>query len=165
MDAFTYKGVILPSVRGIEAADFLAHSYPAVITAGPSKHEVNWGHPNHHVETFGDTCDAGRNTAPRFRHVERMIDFGGENDGPILIHCHAGVSRSTATAIGVAIKRGLSPETAVRALADIHPATQWFRPNRLILDHVEAYFNLPEHTLGRLANQYERVPARRGLLR
>ena len=50
---------------------------------------------------FHDVIDEGRGaTAPQRRDVERLLDFGRELDAApgshLLVHCHAGVSRSSA---------------------------------------------------------------------
>lgn len=133
-----------PVVRDIRTAEMLAGIFPAVVTAGPNHFEVDWNHPNHHVEVFPDIVNP--KNGPQIDQVERMIQFGAENNGPILVHCHAGVSRSTATAIGIAMARGADAGQAVDMIHRTHPEGHEFWPNGLILFHLESIFRLPQRT-------------------
>jgi predicted protein tyrosine phosphatase len=138
----------IPVVRDITTAEMLSGMFPSIVTAGPSATEVNWGHANHLVESFPDTT--ATLSGPQLKQVERMLKFGQENEGRILVHCHAGVSRSTATAIGIMMARGYSPESAVDAIHGTHPQGHEFWPNELIIEHVETIFALPKDTIRRL---------------
>ena len=54
---------------------------------------------NHLRLEFSDIAEAEAGmTAPEARHVSDLLDFvlKWEKDAPLLIHCHAGISRSTA---------------------------------------------------------------------
>lgn len=148
----TVNGVHVPFVTDIERASELAPSFPMVVTAGPDKSSVNWGHPNHTVETFHDiTADMeSRNShwrAPSLEQVERLINFGASFNEEILVHCHAGITRSTSTAIGIAIARGLSPKNAVRAVSKAHPEYHPFYPNETIISHIEKIFGIANREL------------------
>lgn len=134
--------ITLPTIVNIREAEILCHDFPAVITAGPSKYEVKWKHQNHFVRTFDDTIYKSSMDAPRIEDVKSMLDFAAQNDGDILIHCHAGMSRSTATAWGVAIQRGADPFEAYEALKAAHPAGRMFWPNDLMVEHLETIFNI-----------------------
>lgn len=155
--AHVRDGVTLPSVRGLRHAALLAHQFPAVLTVGPHHTDVDWGHPNHHVEVFGDVSDPNHQWAPRMAQVKRALEFGMASNDPILIHCHAGISRSSATAIGVTIGRGLAPSEAVAALAEIHPAAQAFAPNEVIIGLIEDYFDLEAGSLFDEVVKYDRL--------
>lgn len=157
MLARAYKGIVIPTVRSIEGAELLAADFPSVITAGPSPTEVNWGHPNHCIEKFNDTEDDSNIAAPTQSQISKLIEFGSSNNDPILIHCHAGISRSTATAIGVSVSRGLSPEDAFEALIAVHPTDNRFCPNSLILSHVELCLDLKSGSLTSLVNYFDRI--------
>ena len=39
---------------------------------------------------------------PEPKHVQQALTFARETDGPLLVHCRAGVSRSTAIALAIA---------------------------------------------------------------
>ena len=72
--------------------------------------------------------------------------FWGANQEDLLVHCHAGMSRSTATAWGVAIARGADPRESLVALLEAHPMDydgqkRWFCPNALLVEHLQTIFN------------------------
>ena len=75
--------------------------------------------------------DAG--ILPQSQHIQTLIDFirGWKRDGPILLHCIAGVSRSSAAALItlVTVAPGREDEAA-RALRCAGPH---FSPNRLMI--------------------------------
>ncbi len=81
-----------------------------------------------------DIDDPNGNQAPAREHVDRLIAFGRDWDAraPMLVHCWAGVSRSTASAYTVLCDRagpGSEREIA-QALRERAPHAQ---PNRLIV--------------------------------
>jgi predicted protein tyrosine phosphatase len=125
---------VAPTVRSIEEARALAPHFPAVLTVGPSFTEADFGHANHLVLPFADTIDPRHPRRPQRQDVERIIEFGRANGEDMLIHCHMGISRSTAAAVTVLVARGVDPAEAARTLADIHPATRPFAPNDLIIE-------------------------------
>ena len=136
----------LPVIRNIEEAAELCHEFDAVITAGPEKSEVSdWGHPNHLVVSFDDVTDNRYGDAPTLEQVRGIVEWGANQVGSILIHCHAGISRSTACAWGVAIAKGFDAKEALETLAEMHPdeggwGQRTFRPNPLIVKHLETIF-------------------------
>ena len=71
---------------------------------------------------------------PQMNHIKRALDFADKiEDGSLLIHCHAGISRSSAIALAVIAKRLGSgkEEEAVNTLEHINPNC---RPNRSIVE-------------------------------
>lgn len=82
--------------------------------------------PVHDIETHivgFDACDAGR--------MRGILDFVAQWDGaaPMLIHCYAGISRSTATAFITACMHNASVDEAQIALA-LRRASPSASPNR-----------------------------------
>jgi len=65
---------------------------------------------------------------PEESHVRQAIEFAADKD-KILVHCWAGVSRSSATAFIVACSRGQNPFEAARTL--LNPAIH--APNPLVV--------------------------------
>ncbi len=152
--------IIPPTVRNLEEAREQCLEYDAVLTAGPSAHEVNdFGHPIHKIVEFSDTMFQ-RHGGPTFNNVVELIEFG-VGVPKLLVHCHAGISRSTATAWGVAIANGNDPLDAFLYLQKNHPketgyfgyAKRPFAPNILIVKHLDKYFNLGT-TLIEIRNKY-----------
>ena len=72
------------------------------------------------------------------RHVEQLLEFGGEAmaSGPgahLLIHCHAGVSRSTAAAI-LCLIQAYPSRSAYQALGDVVCIRPGAWPNLRVLE-------------------------------
>ena len=141
-----------PIVRNLEETHQMCHSYDAVITAGVSCVEVaHWHHPNHYIGTlFDDFTDPLDPLAPTEVQIRTLLQWAKTQSGTMLIHCHAGISRSTACAWGVMIGRGTDPSVAIQALFDAHPEEVFlnyygkykrrFQPNLLIVQHLETIF-------------------------
>lgn len=155
------ENLLIPTVRNLEEARAICLDYDAVLTSGPDSSEVQFGHPIHKVVQFHDTIDPVR--GPSFENVTEMMDFG-IGVPKLLVHCHAGISRSTATAWGVAIGNGIDPLEAFLTLKLHHPSTEssfsgfrggkrTFAPNRLLVSHLEKYFNL-DGVLIKIRNKY-----------
>ncbi len=71
---------------------------------------------------------------PQMSHIKRALDFADKiKDGSLLIHCRAGISRSSAIALAVIAKRLGSgkEEEAVNTLEYINPNC---RPNKSIVE-------------------------------
>lgn len=88
---------------------------------------------------FHDIIDEGDGVAPSREDVRRILDIGerlqGEGVRHLLIHCHAGVSRSTATAaILLAQFNPWREEEAFRQLAGIRP---WSWPNSRMVEFAD----------------------------
>lgn len=131
-------------VTNLDEAAELAAEFDAVITAGPSAAEVaeRFQHPDHLVVEFHDEVrrDWG---GPSIADVRTILEFArARHDRSILIHCHAGMSRSTATAIAILHDAGLPEADAFDAIRAARPATalaedREFIPNPLILAHAD----------------------------
>ena len=139
------NGIALPTVRNLVESRLINADFDAVVTSGPAEREVNWDHPNHRVWEFEDSEDS---YGPKLAQVEEMIFWGAQHDD-ILVHCHAGMSRSTATAWGICIAKGLDAKESLVALLDAHPSDagyddkRWFCPNGLLVRHMQVIFHDP----------------------
>jgi predicted protein tyrosine phosphatase len=81
--------------------------------------------------------------APRAEHVEQVLSFvrGWDRNAPLVIHCYAGVSRSTASAFAAAC--ALNPHRDEMVIArQIRAASPIANPNRLLV-------SLADKALGR----------------
>ena len=165
----TPSTAFLPTVRNLEEARIHAGEFSSVLTAGPDLDEVEFGHPDHLVVTFDDVEDDDWGyQAPTFEQVREMVEWG-RGRANLLVHCHAGISRSTATAWGIAIANGFDPSEAIAALHGRHPQSSYagyryrrsFHPNGLIVRHLEQLFGFPSgHLAEILEAQLERNPWR-----
>ncbi|HEY0222953.1 MAG TPA: protein tyrosine phosphatase [Pseudolabrys sp.] len=73
-------------------------------------------------------------TLPDTEHVQRLIDFAGRWDraAPMVVHCYAGISRSTAGAFVAAC--ALNPDRDEQQIAwDIRRASRTAQPNARIV--------------------------------
>jgi predicted protein tyrosine phosphatase len=89
--------------------------------------------------------------APDREHVEHIVGFAAGWDGldPLLVHCHAGISRSTATALIVAAVRAAGQELqAARLLRARAPHAD---PNRRMIALADVRLGLD----GRLVSAVE----------
>ena len=78
---------------------------------------------------------------PEPEHVQQALNFAQEIEGPLLMHCHKGIGRSTAIALALAsVRLGVGRERqACEWLRATYPEAQ---PNRLVvfcLDEVCGY--------------------------
>lgn len=83
--------------------------------------------PFHDVEEL-----SGYYYAPMPYDINEILEFSHDfvDDDKILFHCHAGVSRSTATALGVLVQHGMKPNDAFKYVLNIRPQ---MNPNKRIL--------------------------------
>ena len=90
---------------------------------------------NHLVLAVDDvTAPAEGFTAPAEDHVQRLIDFVGKWDraAPMVVHCFAGISRSTAAAYTAAC--ALSPQRDEQQIAwQVRRASRTAQPNARIV--------------------------------
>ena len=100
--------------------------------------------PNHLVISMDDIIEEAEGfMAPKRAHVERVLEFGRGWDraAPMVVHCYAGISRSTASAFAAACM--LNPHRDEVSIArQIRAASPIASPNRLIVSHAD-------HLLGR----------------
>ena len=81
--------------------------------------------------------------APSDRHIEQVLNFvrGWDRSAPLVVHCYAGISRSTASAFAAACM--LNPHRDEGEIAlQIREASAIAQPNRLIV-------SLADKALGR----------------
>jgi predicted protein tyrosine phosphatase len=95
------------------------------------------GNDIHLIVYMSDITEEKQNHIhPQRHHVNDILDFTKDlnDDDRLLVHCHQGMSRSTATAIGIVIQHGLSIEEAFAHVLKIRPM---MLPNTLILKHMD----------------------------
>lgn len=99
---------------------------------------------NHLVISMDDiNAEAIGFVAPKREHVERVLAFvrGWDRASPLVVHCYAGISRSTASAFAAAclVNPDRSEISIARQIRDASPSAY---PNRLIV-------SLADELLGR----------------
>ena len=125
------------------AARIKRRGWSGVITlADPGQRDVlafhKWPHPEHLVVRCEDLdYETPGFITPTEEHVQRIIDFGRNHvDGGILIHCNAGISRSSATALTILADR-LGPGKEQDALDQMLFMQPEAVPNILIVMHAD----------------------------
>ena len=135
--------ITLPVISNIEEARKWNKDFKSILTVGPSPSEVQWNHQNHRIFEFGDTTSGPY--APKIEDIRDAVMWGAEQED-LLVHCHAGMSRSTATAWGISIARGADHLDSFISLKKAHPkeryGTRSFIPNTLIVKHLMEIFDL-----------------------
>ena len=145
----------LLDVVGGEAAGFQPQAWLSILnlhlTGAQSKKVVRaikiaeLTHVSHRLMlTFDDVQHANEDPTdsfliPRREDVEQIIAFALKTKGMrTLVHCAAGISRSTAAAIIIQTVDGYDPRAIATWLKTIRPMAH---PNRLMLNHYAETFN------------------------
>lgn len=78
---------------------------------------------------------------PQKDQFESILEFSKDfsNDDRVLVHCHMGISRSTATAIGICIQHGMHYQEAYNHIASIRDCLM---PNTLLCTYIDEKFQL-----------------------
>tara|TARA_Y100000996_G_C22217067_1_gene517900 strand:- start:102 stop:608 length:507 start_codon:yes stop_codon:yes gene_type:complete len=108
---------------------------------------------NKHLKMLIDDISEPREgfVLPEKHHVQQLLDFTNNWDQskPILIHCHMGISRSTATSLGVAAK--FDPdniEINIEKLKEIAPHAS---PNKIMTKYYDEILGLNNRLFSALA--------------
>lgn len=102
---------------------------------------------------------------PGMQHVERLLDFAHNWDraNPVVVHCYAGISRSTAAAyiIAAALSPARNEEELARTLRQLSPSAT---PNPRLIGHADVILGRQGRmvaaiaAIGRGADAYEGTP-------
>jgi predicted protein tyrosine phosphatase len=127
------------AVVGLVEAGEVAHVL-SMIGPESSHHVLGRLAPERHLKlTFHDISEPLEGfTHPAPEHVERIIDFisGWDCSQPMLIHCWAGISRSTAAAFTAMCL--LHPDEDEAGLArELREMSPYASPNRLMVTHAD----------------------------
>jgi predicted protein tyrosine phosphatase len=142
------------------------HVVTLISTATPVARPAGINPQNHLILGINDiTAPMDGQIAPADEHVERLIAFVGawERTTPLVVHCWAGVSRSTAAAYVAAC--ALDPERdEVEAAQALRRASPTATPNPLLVALADARLNRNGRmiaaiaAIGRGADCYEGAP-------
>ncbi len=102
----------------------------------PRPHRIARG--NHLVMHFDDVADPGLPDAPQREHLVRAIEWADRlpETARLVIHCTAGVSRSTALSYGL-LRCSMREQDAMAYVLRVRPEAQ---PNALMMRHLEIMF-------------------------
>ena len=143
----------------------------SVLSAFPLQRPDGIAAEDHLHIAMGDiTAAMEGQVLPCAAHVESILDFarGWRRDAPLLVHCYAGISRSTAAAYAIAC--ALAPERAEDDIArELRTASPSATPNTLIVEIADAQLRRQGRmvaairAIGRGADAFEGTPFRLGL--
>lgn len=121
---------------------------------------------NHLCLWMNDIADEQEGlVAPGVKHVERLLDFAQNWDraNPLVVHCYAGISRSTAAAyiMAAALSPGSNEQELASSLRRLSPSAT---PNPRLIAHADAILDRQGRmvaaiaAIGRGADAYEGTP-------
>jgi predicted protein tyrosine phosphatase len=124
-----------------EAKTSYLSGWPTKIISLIKQDMPNWGE-NHIRVQFDDVHNplAGY-VHPTEYHFQRILDFTKDltDDDKVLVHCIAGISRSTSAAIAILIQHGMSYVDAYNHISHQRPH---LAPNRMIVEYTDDHFGL-----------------------
>ncbi len=87
-----------------------------------------------HIEVDDVPASFAGDIAPTQEHVAELLDFAAawDRQGPMIVHCYAGVSRSTAAALTILCQ--YNPGREMEAAQALRRAAPHAKPNRRIID-------------------------------
>lgn len=115
--------------------------WPTKIISVINKKMPDYG-PHHLHLVFDDVHRTdSAHIVPLEEHLHQIFEFTKDlkDDDRVLVHCLAGISRSTATAIGILIQHGMSYEDAYNHIASIR---KQLAPNKLLISYIDDHFGL-----------------------
>lgn len=115
--------VVSSNLEAHELIDY-GHEFDAAISICDFNGDVTFIHDNHITEICHDFDDPKQSGAPSVFTVERILKFTADlpEDSNLLIHCWAGVSRSTAIGVLVAVQHGMTVREAVDHIVENRPS-------------------------------------------
>ena len=129
----------LNKVQGLVDEHFVSHVVSLLGPETPHQSFEGIATGRHLRLTFHDIIQPTDGfTAPRAADAERLVSFlnGWDREQPMLIHCWAGISRSTAAAFTALCL--FRPKADEEELAwDLRRASPSATPNRLIVSHTD----------------------------
>ena len=88
---------------------------------------------------------------PEKHHAQSLLDFTNDWDTtkPLLVHCHMGISRSTATSLGVAAK--FDPDNIEIIIENLKGIAPHASPNKIMTKYYDEILNLNNRLYSSLA--------------
>ena len=132
----------IPAVRTVLEAETSAHRFASVVSLVPDDPRPLAIHPNRLLRPFADVFEDSHPRACSPLDAAVILEFTATAASPLLVHCRAGQSRSTAVALAVMVQHGWDPEAARDALLAAHPPSRPFIPNLLVLARFDALLGM-----------------------
>lgn len=112
--------------------------------------------PDLHIKCFDHCSEKSEDQGPTRDHIKQLIDFGKEltEDDYILVHCEAGISRSSAATIIIMVSHyGINQIGRIIPL--IRAINLIAHPNRLMIRYADQMFGL-KGTLNKVVQSLDR---------
>lgn len=132
-------------IRGIYEAQLLIEAkWPtkiiSLVDPGVNLHKQGEHHIIKHMHDVSSKVSEDW-ILPEKTQFEDILEFSNSfvDEDKVLIHCHMGISRSTATAIGVCMQHGMNYQEAYYHIASIRDCLM---PNMLLCTYIDEKFRL-----------------------
>lgn len=125
-----------------EAETIIDMGYPThIVSIVDEENNIKHRGDHHLIVSVDDAVFNDSKNMPHMSHLKTVLDFTANltNNDILLVHCMAGVSRSTAIATAVLIQHGMPYYEALRRAQSIRPILQ---PNQRFIALIDAYFEL-----------------------
>jgi predicted protein tyrosine phosphatase len=159
MDYFFSNGVFMFTLRVCGLRDLpeeIEHFQPTHIVSAVETLADFPTYTNKHIHvSFSDIATPMEFlVAPEMEHLLAVLDFAKDlkDTDRVLVHCFAGISRSTALAIGICMQNGLSYAEAFAYVEQVRPVLS---PNHRIITLIDEHFGL-DGKLTELAVEFRR---------
>lgn len=127
-------------ITGLAEAKAINHHFDSVLSV-LSEGYLNFTHKDHLYVPMDDTANPTWHGSPTVDMARSILDWAQPriaDDHGILIHCYAGMSRSTASAIGICALAGMTEDEAWDHVFLSRPDIERdFIPNPLLLSHFD----------------------------
>lgn len=127
-------------ISNLVEAGKINHHFDSVLSV-LSPGYLNFTHEDHLFVPMDDVSHPAQFDGPTLSHVEKIVDWATPriaDDHSILVHCYAGMSRSTASALGLCVISGMTEDEAWAHVYESRPHLhREFIPNPLLLSHFD----------------------------
>jgi predicted protein tyrosine phosphatase len=144
-----------------EALRLLQDGWPtrAISLVGDDlRFDLPWFGPHHFIARFHDVeAPTDGYVSPEKHVVKATLDHAAHlrADDRLLVHCHAGKSRSPALAIGILIAAGGTPGEALEKVKQLRP---FVIPNRLMIRQLDDILDQKGELVTVVASHYSTLP-------
>lgn len=144
MPASQYKDVgsiMLVRVSSLARAEELAKDWATIVVSliDPDLKELPNFQANFSMSIVMNDVEVSSHAwSPKHDDIAGIFQLVQPQDN-VLVHCHAGISRSTALGLGLWVKAGKTIDEAVKLVYADRPNMS---PNKLILQHIDTILNM-----------------------
>jgi predicted protein tyrosine phosphatase len=129
-------------VVGLDEANILRQeNWPTRIVSLTGDEMLDYGPRHLHVTVDDVNYPTPHWLCPELSHLQQVLEFTKDltTDDRLLVHCLAGISRSTSIAIGILIQHGMDYREAFERVETVRAC---LIPNRMFIQHIDDHFSL-----------------------